>query len=65
VLQEPLAAGQHVILADFDCDGGGIGKGGTLTLSVDRTPVAEGRIDRTYAFRVALGAPASFLPLCR
>jgi arylsulfatase len=51
---EKLASGQHVILVDFKYDGGGYGKGGTVTVNVDDKPVAEGRIDRTYAFRVAL-----------
>jgi arylsulfatase len=51
--KEKLAPGQHVILVDFKYDGGGIGKGGTVTLSVDDKSVAAGRIDRTYAFRVS------------
>jgi arylsulfatase len=51
--KEKLSPGQHVILVDFKYDGGGIGRGGTVTLTVDDTPVAEGRIDRTYAFRVS------------
>lgn len=52
--KERLAPGKHLVLADFKYDGGGLGKGGTLTLSVDGKAVAEGRIDRTYAFRVSL-----------
>jgi arylsulfatase len=51
--KEKLAPGKHVILVDFKYDGGGIGKGGTVTINVDKKPVAEGRIDRTYAFRVS------------
>ena len=51
--KEKLSPGQHVILVDFQYDGGGIGRGGTVTLSVDDKPVVEGRIDRTYAFRVS------------
>jgi arylsulfatase len=51
--KEKLGPGQHVILVDFKYDGGGLGKGGTVTLSVDDNPVTEGRIDRTYAFRVS------------
>lgn len=39
---------------DFKYDGGGFGKGGTVTIGVDDKKVAEGRIDRTYAFRVSL-----------
>lgn len=52
--KERLAPGQHVIVVDFKYDGGGIGKGGTVTITVDDKKVAEGRIDRTYAFRVSL-----------
>jgi arylsulfatase len=49
-----LAPGKHVVVVDFKYDGGGIGKGATVTINVDDKPVAEGRVDRTYAFRVAL-----------
>jgi arylsulfatase A-like enzyme len=52
--KEKLAPGKHVVLVDFKYDGGGIGKGGTVTINVDEKPVAKGRVDRTYAFRVSL-----------
>jgi arylsulfatase A-like enzyme len=52
--QEKLAPGKHFILVDFKYDGGGLGKGGTVTLSADNKEVAPGRVDRTYAFRVSL-----------
>jgi arylsulfatase len=52
--KEKLAPGKHVVVVDFKYDGGGIGKGATVTINVDDKPVAEGRVDRTYAFRVAL-----------
>lgn len=51
---EPLAAGKHRIRLDFAYDGGGIGKGGTATLSVDGRAVARGRIERTIPLRMAL-----------
>ncbi|MCK1465517.1 arylsulfatase [Bradyrhizobium sp. 2] len=51
---DKLAPGKHFILVDFKYDGGGLGKAGTVTLSVDSKTVADGRIDRTYAFRVSL-----------
>jgi arylsulfatase len=35
-------------------DGGGIGKGGTGTISVDGTQVAQGRIDRTVPLRFSI-----------
>ncbi|MCC6197933.1 MAG: arylsulfatase, partial [Burkholderiales bacterium] len=52
--KEKLAPGKHLVLVDFKYDGGGLGKGGAVALSVDGKPVAEGRIERTYAFRVSL-----------
>jgi arylsulfatase A-like enzyme len=51
---EKLAPGKHVIFADFKYDGGGIGKGGMLTLMVDDKQVAQGRIERTIPFRFSL-----------
>ena len=39
---------------DFAYDGGGIGKGGSATLSVDGKEVAKGRIERTMPIRIAL-----------
>jgi arylsulfatase len=35
------------VVFDFAYDGGGVGKGGTGTLSVNGRKIAEGRIDRT------------------
>ena len=43
----PLPKGENTIRFDFTYDGGGTGKGGTGTLSVNGTTVAEGRIDKT------------------
>jgi hypothetical protein len=44
---EPLPNGLCTIRFDFAYDGGGAGKGGTGTLSVNDNQVAEGRIDKT------------------
>ncbi len=44
---EALLAGKSTVVFDFAYDGGGVGKGGTGTLSVNGRKVAEGRIDRT------------------
>jgi len=44
---EALPAGKATVVFDFAYDGGGVGKGGTGTLSVNGSEVAEGRIDRT------------------
>ncbi|MGH9282602.1 MAG: arylsulfatase, partial [Acidimicrobiales bacterium] len=44
---EPLPQGECTIVFDFAYDGGGPGKGGTGTLTVNDKTVAEGRIDKT------------------
>ena len=44
---EPLPRGKCTIRFDFAYDGGGMGKGGTGTLSVNGKKVGEGRIART------------------
>ena len=46
-----LAPGKHTVEFDFKYDGGGIGRGGTGTISVDGTQVAQGRIERTVPIR--------------
>jgi arylsulfatase len=51
---QELAPGKHKIVFDFKYDGGGMGKGGTGTLSVDGQQVADGRIERTIPIRVTL-----------
>jgi len=43
----PLPAGKATIRFDFAYDGGGLGKGGAGTMSVNGAKVAEGRIERT------------------
>lgn len=44
---EQLKPGKHTIIYDFKYDGGGIGKGGKGTITVDGKKVGEGRIDIT------------------
>ena len=44
---EHLPAGPVTVACDFAYDGGGLGKGGTGTLSVNGKKVATGRIERT------------------
>ncbi|OPZ74508.1 MAG: hypothetical protein BWY79_02095 [Actinobacteria bacterium ADurb.Bin444] len=51
---QALKPGKHTIVLDFLYDGGGIGKGGTGTLSVDGTQVAQGRIGNTVPFRFSI-----------
>ena len=49
--KEALAPGRHTVVFEFKYDGGGAGKGGTGTLSVDGKQVAQGRIDATMPYR--------------
>jgi arylsulfatase A-like enzyme len=44
---DPLSAGEHQVRVEFAYDGGGLGKGGTVTLYVDGSQVGEGRVDNT------------------
>jgi arylsulfatase len=48
---DALSPGKHTIVFDFKYDGGGVGKGGNGTLSVDGKQVAQGRIDKTIRAR--------------
>jgi arylsulfatase len=45
-----LPPGQHQLRMELDYDGGGLGKGGTVTLYVDGNAVGSGRIEQTEAF---------------
>lgn len=45
--QQPIPAGTHQVRAEFAYDGGGVGKGGTLTLYYDGQEVGQGRIPHT------------------
>ncbi|MBW2547432.1 MAG: arylsulfatase, partial [Deltaproteobacteria bacterium] len=42
-----MAPGPATIVLDFVYDGGGLGKGGMATLSVNGETVAEGRVEKT------------------
>jgi hypothetical protein len=55
-IQSPqkLSAGHHMITVDFLYDGGGLGKGANMILSVDGKQVAKGRIEQTVMFRFSL-----------
>jgi arylsulfatase A-like enzyme len=45
--RSPLPAGEHQVRMEFAYDGGGLGKGGDVSLFVDGEKVGEGRIDGT------------------
>ncbi|MBF4465176.1 arylsulfatase [Flavobacterium sp. LC2016-12] len=44
---QALKPGKHTIVYDFKYDGGGLGKGGTGTITVDGNKVAEGKLTKT------------------
>jgi arylsulfatase len=44
---DAIPAGEHQVRMEFTYDGGGLGKGGTVTLFVDGEQVGEGRVDGT------------------
>jgi arylsulfatase A-like enzyme len=46
----PLSPGRHRVRLEFEYDGGGLGKGGRVTLRADGNKVGEGRIERTHGF---------------
>ena len=47
IADKALAKGKATVVLDFKYDGGGVGKGGMATISVNGKKVAEGRIDKT------------------
>lgn len=46
---QPLPSGEHQVRMEFGYDGGGLGKGGTVTLYIDGKAVGSGRVERTIA----------------
>lgn len=53
--KEPLPAGKTTLVVDFAYDGGGMGKGGKVTLSANGKSLAEGRMERTIPIQFSLG----------
>ncbi|MDH6281852.1 arylsulfatase [Prescottella agglutinans] len=45
--ERPVPPGTHQVRVEFAYDGGGLGKGGTITLFTDGRPVGAGRLERT------------------
>ena len=45
--EQPVPAGEHQIRMEFAYDGGGLGKGGDVTLYLDGDKVGEGRVEHT------------------
>ena len=46
---QAIPAGHHQVRMEFKYDGGGVGKGGGITLFVDGKDVGKGRVERTVA----------------
>jgi arylsulfatase len=51
---QPLTSGHHVIVLDFDYDGGGIGLGGRAILRINGQQAGEARISQTAGYRISL-----------
>jgi hypothetical protein len=45
--RQPIPAGKHQVRMEFAYDGGGLGKGGNVSLYYDGKKVGEGRVERT------------------
>jgi arylsulfatase A-like enzyme len=52
---EPLPKGKTRLVVDFAYDGGGMGKGGNITLSAKGKTLAEGRLEKTIPIQFSLG----------
>ncbi len=52
--KDKVPPGHHVIAVDFDYDGGGAGKGGQATLSIDGERVASEHLPQTIPYRMSL-----------
>ncbi|AYB33982.1 arylsulfatase [Chryseolinea soli] len=53
--KEVLAKGKNKIVVDFAYDGGGMGKGGKITMTANGKKIAEGRLEKTIPIQFSLG----------
>jgi arylsulfatase len=53
--KEPLRTGKTTLTVDFKYDGGGMGKGGKITMTANGKKIAEGRLERTIPIQFSLG----------
>jgi arylsulfatase len=53
--KESLPRGKATLVVDFAYDGGGVGKGGKLTMSANGKKLAEGRLTRSIPIQFSLG----------
>lgn len=54
----PIPDGEHQIRAEFTYDGGGLGKGGNITLYTDGQKVGEGRVEATEPMTFSISETA-------
>jgi hypothetical protein len=53
--KDPLPKGKTKLVVEFKYDGGGLGKGGKITMSAKGKKIAEGRLERTIPIQFSLG----------
>lgn len=53
--KDPLPKGKTKLVVNFAYDGGGMGKGGTVTMTANGNKIAEGRLERTVPSQFTLG----------
>jgi hypothetical protein len=53
--KDRLPKGKTKLVVDFAYDGGGMGKGGKITMSANGKVVAQGRLERTIPIQFSLG----------
>jgi len=54
VSSELVPNGKVTLAMEFKSDGGGMGKGGTITLLANGRKIGEGRVEKTTPFKYAL-----------
>ncbi|UUZ59410.1 hypothetical protein [Nocardioides sp. B-3] len=52
--EQVIPAGDHVVELAFSYDGGGVGKGGEVALSIDGAACGAGRLERTVGFQFSM-----------
>lgn len=53
--KDALSKGKVKLVVDFKYDGGGMGKGGKITMTANGKKIAEGRLERTIPIQFSLG----------
>jgi hypothetical protein len=53
--KDALPKGKTQLVVDFVYDGGGMGKGGKITMTANGKKIAEGRLERTIPIQFSLG----------